>query len=53
MKILFINDYGFPEGGVESYIENLKKGLENNGNQIKIFTSNVHPELRHFNNYTF
>ena len=53
MKILFINDYGFPEGGAESYIENLKEILEKKGHQVKIFASNAHPELRHFNNYSF
>ena len=53
MKILFISDYGFSEGGVESYIENLKKVLESNGHQVKIFTSNAHSELRHFNDYSF
>jgi len=53
MKILLINDYGFPEGGVESYIESLKKILEKKGHKVKIFTSNSHPELRHFNDYEY
>lgn len=53
MKILFINDYGFPEGGVESYIENLKKILEKKGHQVRIFSSDFHPEMRHFNDYEF
>ena len=53
MKILIINDFGYPEGGVETYLVNLRNLLEKRANIVKILTSDSHPELPHFNDYSF
>jgi len=53
MKILLINDYGAQVGGAETYIVNLKYGLEKHGHIVKIFTSDALPNKEHFYDYSF
>lgn len=53
MKILIINDTGHPDGGVETYIINIKNLLENDSNIVKIFSSDSNKKLPHFNDFSF
>ena len=53
MKILIVEDIGFEPGGVQSYLINLKKELKKEGHTIKILSSDVNPEKKHFSDYKF
>lgn len=53
MRILFINDYGYEVGGAETYLLNLKKGLEKNGHTVKILSSDRKGPKKPFSDYTF
>ena len=53
MKILMVTDKGFEPGGIQSYLINLKKELKKEGYTIKILSSDVNPEKKHFSDYKF
>ncbi len=53
MKILRIVSSGFEEGGVENGIVLLQPMLKELGHEVKILSSDSHPELKHFNDYTY
>jgi glycosyltransferase involved in cell wall biosynthesis len=53
LKILIINDKGFPFGGVETNVLNQKRELVRRGHVIKIFASNFDNGKEHFSDYRF
>lgn len=53
MKILIVSSLGYIGGGAESLISLVKPELENKGHEVRIFTSNEHPEIPHFSDYEF
>jgi glycosyltransferase involved in cell wall biosynthesis len=53
LKILIINDKGFPFGGVEVRILNQKRELIRRGHVVKIFSSNFDYGKENFSDYRF
>lgn len=53
MKILHIISDGFPSGGAENILIQLKENFENKGHEIKILSSDLRPELNHFSDFEF
>lgn len=53
MKILFINDYGFQEGGVETYLQELEEALFIHGHEVRMLTSNAGIPKKLFSDYVF
>lgn len=41
MRILLINDYGYPSGGAENIVLNLRHELQKRGHEVGIFTSSA------------
>jgi glycosyltransferase involved in cell wall biosynthesis len=48
-----VNDKGFESGGISSYLINFKKELKKAGYTIKILSSDINPEKKHFSDYKF
>lgn len=48
MKILMVEDLGFDIGGISSYLINAIKVLKKEGHAVKILSSDVNPEEKHF-----
>lgn len=46
LRILIVNENGFETGGAETYVYNLKKGLENRGHQVKILAGHTDDPTR-------
>jgi glycosyltransferase involved in cell wall biosynthesis len=53
MRILRITSKGYKNGGVEDGILLLRPVLKSMGHEVKIMTSNFHPELPHFSDFEF
>lgn len=53
MKILHIITEGYPCGGAESILMNLKDNFEKKGHEIKILSSDLGPESNHFSDFEF
>lgn len=53
MKVLRVTSLGYENGGVETGILLLQKPLEDLGCEIKVLSSNLHPERAHFNDFEF
>ncbi len=47
MKILMVEDLGFDNGGISSYLINATKILKKEGHTVKILSSDVDPEEKH------
>ncbi len=41
MKILLINDYGYPAGGTEIKLRHFRQALRERGHEVRLFTSNA------------
>lgn len=53
MKILRIVSSGFEEGGVENGVILMQPIFERRGHTVRTLSSNLRPDLPHFNNYTY
>ena len=53
LKILIINDKGFPFAGTEILVLNQKRELIGRGHDVRIFSSNIAYEREHFSDYRF
>ena len=53
LKILIINDKGFPFGGVEERVLNQKRELMRRGHVVRIFSSNFDYGKENFSDYRF
>jgi glycosyltransferase involved in cell wall biosynthesis len=60
MKILMVEDLGFDNGGISSYLINAIEILKKEGHTVKILSSDVNPEEKHsdknayvYSDYTF
>lgn len=53
MKILHIITEGYPCGGAESILMNLKDNFEKKDHEIKILSSDLGPESNHFSDFEF
>lgn len=53
MKILQVISAGFEQGGAENNIVAIKKNLKKQGHTVKILSSDIKPEIKHFSDYEF
>lgn len=53
MKILRIVSSGFEEGGVENGVVLMQPIFERRGHVVRTLSSDLRPDLPHFNNYTY